>query len=754
MCLWIREITAGMNRHSWEGRCRVESGTDIIGGKSHEVPAVIRVARFGAFELDPAARELRKSGTRIRLQHQPFQLLAFLVMRAGDVVTREELRHELWPGDTFVDFDKGLNTAMKKVRAALAESAAQPRFIETLPRVGYRFIAPVQTVKDDQPVAVALGPYQAMARPLKSRRRWVTAALLVAAATLLIAFGRRLEPGAALRAMPLTSYPGVEIHPAFSPGGEWIAFAWNGEAQENYDIYVKDLRSAALRRLTSDPADDVSPSWSPDGRSIAYVRLTRAGGEVHVVSPHGGASRKLHVFEPIGPRLLSVHDVLSFDPGPFVCWSSNSEWLIMPDRDEQAHERGLCAVSVSTGEKRMLTRSSLPDAQPALSPDGRTLAFVRAAGLGIGDIYLLPVSPGMEPGAAPRKLVSGNGSIQGPAWSPDGSELFFVSGQMAGRHQMFRITVGGASSRPKPLTLASERVSTPAFPKTAPRLAFSEESADRNIWRLRLDAAGRAVGRPERILRSTYLEKQPQFSPDGSQIVFASSRAGSEEIWIAKADGSEARQITRFGGAPVGSPRWSHDGEQILFDAFPQGSGEIYIVPAHSGPPLQLTQNEDQDFSPSWSRDGRSIYFISKRGGRGEVWKLRTDLPAQAPVRITTGGASSAPFEAPGGKFVYYLKGTELWRVPSEGGAEQNVTGKTDEISAYALGATGVYLVTTSDRRSWVVRFLSLVSEDVKDILSLEGRIWHMALSPAEDVLLYMQAEHEAADLMLVEPFR
>jgi DNA-binding winged helix-turn-helix (wHTH) protein len=104
-----------------------------------------RVARFGVFELDLNAGELRKSGLKLRLQGQPFQVLALLLERAGDVVTREELRQQLWPSDTFVDFDHSLNTAINKVREALGDSATSPRYVETLARRGYRFIAPVET---------------------------------------------------------------------------------------------------------------------------------------------------------------------------------------------------------------------------------------------------------------------------------------------------------------------------------------------------------------------------------------------------------------------------------------------------------------------------------------------------------------------------------------------------------------------------------------------------------------------------------
>ena len=116
-----------------------------------------RVFRFGAFEADPATGELRKSGVRLRLQDQPFQVLLILVERPGELVSREELRQRLWPADTFVDFDHSLNTVVNKLREALGDSATHPRFIETLARRGYRFLAPVQAESTATTVSTELG---------------------------------------------------------------------------------------------------------------------------------------------------------------------------------------------------------------------------------------------------------------------------------------------------------------------------------------------------------------------------------------------------------------------------------------------------------------------------------------------------------------------------------------------------------------------------------------------------------------------
>lgn len=124
-----------------------------------------RIVRFGVFQLDCSAGELSKSGVKLRLQGQPFQILLLLVDRPGEVVTREELQQKLWPSDTFVDFDHSLNTAINKVREALGDSASSPRYVETLARRGYRFIAPVQT---EAPAVDASRPSPRQSEPAAS----------------------------------------------------------------------------------------------------------------------------------------------------------------------------------------------------------------------------------------------------------------------------------------------------------------------------------------------------------------------------------------------------------------------------------------------------------------------------------------------------------------------------------------------------------------------------------------------------------
>jgi len=161
--------------------------------------AMTEPLRFGVFEIDPSARELRKHGVRIKLQDQPFAVLLILLEKPGQLVTREELQQRLWPADTFVEFDKGIYNAMKRLRETLCDEAGAPRYIETVPRHGYRFVASVQKIRNTKgPVGfepashdvvltnTALGqrtiasPVDAVTEYRQSKRLWVSVGVTIA----------------------------------------------------------------------------------------------------------------------------------------------------------------------------------------------------------------------------------------------------------------------------------------------------------------------------------------------------------------------------------------------------------------------------------------------------------------------------------------------------------------------------------------------------------------------------------------------
>jgi DNA-binding winged helix-turn-helix (wHTH) protein len=233
------------------------------------------IRRFGAFELSLQSGELRKSGIRLRLTGQPFQVLAVLVQRAGEVVTREELHSKLWPADTFVDFDHGLNNAVARIRDVLNDSSDTPRYIETIPRRGYRFIAPMRA-------EAAASELEYLRKELRTswrqnRRLQVGAGIsitILAAAIVLWGVRRSAREDVRATVYRFTSYPGLETMPAFSPDGKEIAYVraehdpiavhlW-GRQMGQAHIYIKLVGAGTELQLTKHSGADYYPAWSRD----------------------------------------------------------------------------------------------------------------------------------------------------------------------------------------------------------------------------------------------------------------------------------------------------------------------------------------------------------------------------------------------------------------------------------------------------------------------------------------------------------
>ena len=241
---------------------------------------------------------------------------------------------------------------------------------------------------------------------MKPRSRALSLRQLTAISTLLVAAllaawlrsGRDERTGGMGHAVPLTTYPGSQDWPSFSPDGNEVAFSWDGDGQDNFDIYVKPIGSGHLRRLTHDPAADTAPAWAPDGRSIAFLRASQPGkSEVMFISPEGGPERALAEisrFEPMNEGLA---------------WWPDNKWLVVSDRPPN-EASGLWLVSTETAERRRLTRApdegaSSGDFVPAPAADGRLLAFRRLVARNSSDLFILPMGDNVRPAGELRRLT-------------------------------------------------------------------------------------------------------------------------------------------------------------------------------------------------------------------------------------------------------------------------------------------------------------------------------------------------------------
>ena len=630
------------------------------------------------------------------------------------------------------------------------------------------------------------------AAPARARRRdrrlvWILTLLAIIAVGGTLWFIRRAReaPEPALTAVPLTTYPGFEADPSFSPDGNQVAFTWDGEKRDNDDIYVKLIGTGGPPlRLTTDPAPDFSPAWSPDGRFIAFLReLSPEKSAVLLIPALGGPERKLAaIFTPEGGASTGVAGAPTGVPSPFLEWSPDGNWVVISDRGSPREPTALYLLSTETGERRKLTSPpvhSLGDSCPAFSPDGRALVFSRDVDTPVGELYLLALSGGLKPEGEPRQLTQGNRGFGRPAWTPDGRAIVFSFGAF-GEPGLWRIDATGSVKRPsEPQRLASlgANVSQPVISRHGRRLAYTHNVLHWNIWRM--PAAGSQgprsatslgpVDKPAPFISSTRDDESPQFSADGKRLAFVSDRSGNSEIWVCGSDGSNAVQLTSFGGAAVTTPRWSPDGEQIAFDSNAAGEFDIWVVGAGGGKPQRMTIDPANDGDPSWSHDGQWIYFDSARGGAQQVWKI----PAHGgeAIQVTRDGGF-APLESPDGKSLYYVKSltvASLWKMPVQGGQAIKILEGLSSYINLALVPTGIYFVpernATHTRRLVVkpgssIEFLNFRTGQIRTVANVEkgfnlgAGAGGLAVSPDGRWILYTQFEQAGSELMLVEKFR
>ena len=537
------------------------------------------VYRFGVFELDARTLELRKHGLRIKLQEQPTQVLSLLLEHTGEVVTREQIQKHLWPDTTFVDFDNAINSAVRKLREALGDVAENPRFVETLSRRGYRFIIPVSTKNEPEPKPETPSPFphvvRRVTRPIVAAAI-VGVALAIALAVWLVRRDNTVD-STDLRVTPLTGKTGVELQPSLSPDGTRVAYSASSDDGKNFAIYVKLIGPGDPVQITKGPARDFSPAWSPDGRWVAVLRDRVREGSVLLIPASGGQPRELaRVFkaprgdENCGPPMAMCG--LDFH-GSLLAWSPDGKYLFTSGRSSPESALALMRISVETGEHERVTspRESERDVGPALSPDGRALAFVRLRSLGIGDIYVVSLSGAIKPAAEPRRVTTDAADLSAPSWTPDGRELIFSSDR-GGRRELWRINASG-SAKPVRVAGIGENASDIAISPSGRRLVYGRVSNYGTLWKVPIET-GRG-GEPVRVTATTARVTFPHFSPDGKRIAYQSGRSGVNEIWLCDADGSNSVQLTGFGKGASGSPRWSPDGRTIAFDSNVGGNWDI-----------------------------------------------------------------------------------------------------------------------------------------------------------------------------------
>jgi len=706
-----------------------------------QFPAIVR---FDVFEIDLQAGELRKEGRKVKVQEQPFRVLSLLLQRPGQVVTREELREQLWPADTFVDFDHGLNSAVARLREALRDSADKPRFIETIAKRGYRFVSLLDA--SNQPDANS----SAGAEDRNHNRidRWNLARLrlfaslgLAAVCVSVVALVYPKAPAPPpdkIEVVPLTGLHGFQATPAFSPDGTLVAFRQSDGASKT-GIYAAAVGGEKTVRLTSDMGD-CCPTWSPDSRQIAFSRYSDGLLSILTVPALGGMERRLYRGQ------ASMGGGLSWSPdGNYVAYVASpsgdrtrSSILFLSLADYSTHE-------ITSPPPGYLDRS------PMFSPDGKRLAFIRSTIAGVSnDIYVMSTS-----GGNPKRLTFDRRPIMGsPAWTADSREIVFSSDRGVATG-LWRVSATGCV--PVPVAGPVGEAVWPSIPTNGKHTLVYEQGVFKsNIWRLDLRDPAHRDRAPLPIVSEKGDKMRPELSPDGKKVAFESNRLGFWDLWTCEIEKGDCNQITSLHGT-AGRARWSPNGRYIAFEFHPNEHSEISIVEVPGGVPhLVPTIPGADNLSPSWSRDGKWLYFASKTGTDAfQIWKI--PVQGGAAVQLTRHGGISA-VESIDGRYLYYSKFEEggVWRMPVQGRDETQVLDiGGDGWPNWALSSEGIYFLKFSKLSHPTIQFLSFATGKTHPLWTLEREPgWGIGVSRNGKSIVFTQDDFAESNLMMVENFR
>ena len=488
-------------------------------------------------------------------------------------------------------------------------------------------------------VRLALEEVEAGAQLQESRVSWWRRGLIAGALTAILLAGWLVLGSHSLRdtpsnPIPLTSFTGREEQPAWSPDGRQVAFVWTGEKDDRRSIYVVQPGSTQVLRLTSGPGSDSGPAWSPDSRWIAYAHAARGCYYLELVSPLGGPS-----------RMLLMHAWSLGSPS----WSPDGRMIVLkatPDRDRSSE---LWVLDVETGAHFRLTSppEGIPgDLTPALSPDGRTLAFTRKTAWHTSELYLLDLKRDLHPAGAPRQVTK-LGYVGRPAWTPDGERILFEASAQEG-DGLWQIDRGGR--HPRPVFGVPETAGEPAIARRPDghwSLVFMNEVGDRKIRRYPTEV--NSQGAVAELVPSSREQSHPRYSPDGKRLAFSSTRSRFQEIWMANADGSQPVQLTDLRHQLTEVGHWSPDGALIAFVSQDRGHRNIYTIASSGGPPVAITNDPGVRNGSGWSHDGAAYYYTATHSGRDEVWKVPRG--GGRPEQAATGWGG---FESGAGVFYYW----------------------------------------------------------------------------------------------------
>jgi Tol biopolymer transport system component/DNA-binding winged helix-turn-helix (wHTH) protein len=643
------------------------------------------IYQFDSFQVEPSSFRLSKDKSPLGLEPKALQLLLFLLRNKGRLLKKQELLEAVW-GDASVT-ENALTREIALLRRVLGDDTRRPRYIETVPTQGYRFIAEVIEIRVNdssapQPVVApqpnpTITERRHLLRP-DARLLLPIAVLLLAGAAAVLFWMIRPNPsqGLASRAghfqlVQLTSSDGLDCFPSFSPDGKSIAYS--SDRSGTFEIYLRQSNGGEIQ-LTRDGAENVEPAWSPDGQWIAYH--SEKNGGIWVMPTFGGSVRRLTDFGS-QPSWSHSSSRIAFESGDI---GAMAETVVGATPDST-----IWIVDVADGHLLQLTRSTAVDTQlfgdsaPQWSPNDRQILF---SGPGLG-MWTIGVN-----GEGLKQLLPKRFAYD-PVYNADGHLVYFLSADSEG-YGIWEVPINPAGEATgAPVKIQGYSPGVVQYLASAGRggqLAFSVMNTRDNLYSMNPSSSG--SGEPLQLTHDTRLRKTvPSFSKDGSLIAFQVMQRGSRggQIWTVGSDGGDAQQLPL--GPFVGYPSWC--GEDICYWSYSgQDQASLSRWERHAARSEGVFHTSEEMGAMRLSPDGKMLAFQRRaKDGALNIWtlSLETNRVRQLTFNQTLTGW---PTWSHDGKFLAFEvkdgPNTQIVVMPSAGGAPITITHATGQSWPYS----------------------------------------------------------------------